>query len=416
MFAENGSEKFSQIRAAKVWNYWALSMVSERKSLERQGRFFGRMRWLWESQARVDFSDSVFRRALRDRARSDRPHSERKFSLASSGEAIDFRWFVFPGLVDFSRCAFDSWVWFGATRFCGRTEFRDCNFADWVGFLSSQAQESPCEFHDICRFDGCTFSDDTYFRSAVFHGLVYFSGCDFAGKADMSLAQFNKGASFFGARFNQGVILNGVAFRRVPDFSFATFSVAPSIPKKVVMEGLGKPINYVREKEGMQPVLEECYRALRRIASDSRDWGAERDYLVLEQESRADASLTFRVLLRCFALGCDYGRSAVRPLCFWFINALVFSGVYEAMRYSIGSFTWRGFFRESFYIAVCRNFPVLGQANSRAYDTAVTGLLGSSDVRMAWFDFLVVLQSTLAAIFLFLVAMCIRNALRYDSE
>lgn len=410
------TEQAAQQAAAKVWNKWAReAQRNERQSCQsnspQEGQDSNRI-----AETAVDFSEVLFDQAEEDKvAAVEGPSLRHETVVGSSGSAIDFRWFIFPGKTRFYRNYFQSWVWFGANIFYGDLEFSSCIFKSWVGFFSNQALDKPCKFLGTSRFRDNIFHDGVHFTKAEFLGLADFEYSQFSGLVQMSDARFFEGATFLGASFNMGLILNGVEFHRVPDFTFADFKVPPAIPRQLIDKGIGNAVDNSRRNALSTPTLEAAYRALKRISNANQDWASEKEYFILEQGQRSNTSIGHKVLWKLYKVTSNYGRSIWLPLLWWLIAASIFATAYR----TLGSSTydksmWDNSIPPEIFIAISQNFPIVGRLGSSQFELAVKSLFADNPNLLPVFGLLSIGQGFISALFIFLIGLGIRNTLKYD--
>ncbi|MEW6349055.1 MAG: pentapeptide repeat-containing protein [Thermodesulfobacteriota bacterium] len=137
----------------------------------------------------------------KDKAAFDRALAEHR-----EGEGDKFRFFVFPGDVNFSELTFEGDTDFRGATFSGKADFRGATFRGDAGF------------------GGATFSGHADFIRATFSGDADFRGAKFGEHVGFWEATFSGGANFEDAAFSDNAVFVRVSFGADAGFSEATFS------------------------------------------------------------------------------------------------------------------------------------------------------------------------------------------------
>ena len=190
------SEEEANNQVSQIWNEWANQMLIEYEHLKDDGLWqvvdknarvpvgTNDETESWLIRAKVDFS-----RVLFERAKNDKNLSPTVSNIAgakavhSTGEAINFTGYTFPGTVSFEQAVFDGWAWFRKTEFKGPTTFDSAQFLTWVGFQGTK-------FRQRAWLKEVTFTDHGIFTEAEFHKDTTFY-----------LSEFKLGGNFNNANF-----------------------------------------------------------------------------------------------------------------------------------------------------------------------------------------------------------------------
>lgn len=403
------------------WNTWADALIVERQRLEnekrwkchdwssRKPRSENAETQEWLNLATADFGEVLFSRAKDDRSTRSRVSGiEMKEDkvVQCAGRAIDFRGYVFPGPVLFNEAVFDGWVWFQDAKFYGVATFTSARFCSWAGFQKAK-------FFGFAEFSDVTFVDNAVFEDACFECEVRFDLSEFK-LGNIRKAMFKGEASFFAISVNRGLLVDGVEFTNVPNFIQASFNEAPNINAGIVKQYWWRPVNALPNEDAR-------YGALKRIAAQAQNHRAEHDFFVMEMHAtpwRFDSALK-KITGNVYSLLSDCGRSILLPMFWWTVNAIFFWTVYDrnaslATEYSVNKCDWStdaGFSPAAFF-AIINNFPGTGLFLKSKREDAVACIGGSLNSLWPRLDFIMFLQGLLAALFLFLFLLALRNHFR----
>ena len=386
--------------------------------------------WAKENpEADVDFSDVDF--------------SNRR----KNGEPISFRKYVFPeGNVDFSGAQFgEGNVDFIAAQFGeGNVCFIGAQFGEGnVDFSGAQFGRGLVSFFDarfgkgdVSFIDAQFGKGDVNFRGAQFgEGNVNFSGAQFGeGNVNFSGAQFGEGeVRFYGADWKGGCIfdpsevrsLKSLDFSSVSiegDLSFGQFSTSCVIDLR--HSKINRPIdldrvdiNYELESENWKkwpfhraakPHASTCFRRLKKLAKEADDHQRALDFYAKEMRSSYGHSLTGWKLALFFAYDkiSDYGRSLLYPFLYLVLCTEVFGIIY----WWKGTETTRCIY-DGLTFSLGHAVPLY--AGSREARTGnANALFGSIDKIPDYIHILTVGQGLICGVFLFLIALALRNHFR----
>jgi len=159
----------------------------------------------------------------------DKKAFAKKFEEHRKNRGDDFRYFIFPEMMDFQGATFTEAAKFmGATftegaKFMGATFIKPANFSGatfdlWADFMGAT-------FTEAAIFFTATFTKPVDFSEATFTGAAYFRRDTFTEGADFTRATFIKPANFSDATFTEAANFSGATFTKLTNFSGATFDL-----------------------------------------------------------------------------------------------------------------------------------------------------------------------------------------------
>lgn len=154
----------------------------------------------------------------------------------------NFRFFVFPGLTDFSEQTFDTEANFSDATFTVSANFSNATFTKGANFFSAkfkktvEANFTYAKFKDGAHFTNTKFYHGARFTGVEFTGLVDFSDGEFAKQADFSTAKFNGPVGFCEATFREAKF-ESARFTKEADFFRATFTARANFFRARFAEG-----------------------------------------------------------------------------------------------------------------------------------------------------------------------------------
>ncbi len=347
------------LQGREAWNAWANEMLSERKTMEADGRWAAETAAAgnlapknaetrsWMDAARADFARCLFgphsppqkkETEAEENDRNGGAEPSVKSMLIDAGK-IDFRGFIFPGDTDFVGTTFTGRADFGSTAFrrnanflsatfCGHADFGSTTFTGHADFLSAtftrDARFGGATFRGAARFRSVIFLGDASFENATFRANATFGSTAFGNYTTFAGARFLKEASLIGLKVERALNLKGAKFAQVPAFNQSDFKQAP------FLDEVSFPIpGFFRM--GKAELISQ-YRAIRRMAIQGTDY--EREHMALKGELRSRRWTTDKWWYPSLWLGifydgaADCGRSIVRPLAIWFASVFVFAVLY----------------------------------------------------------------------------------------
>ncbi len=236
------------------------------------------------------------------------------FSGATFEKNADFRGTTFAGAAGFER-----------TTFAGAAGFEKVTFTSHAGFMA-------VTFAAAAEFHGAVFVGNALFGEATFAETVRFGQTLFKSFTTFRDAKFKKAAKFIAMRGERSFSLAGAKFLEVPDFEQAHFEEAPRLDN-VHIESEGLTPN--RQNDGAansksRSDLAARWRSLKRLAIQGHDHARELDFFRGEIKAGRGIAGNFwpSVFSYPYEWFSDFGHSLVRPLVWWGISVLLFTGFY----------------------------------------------------------------------------------------
>ena len=392
------------------------------------------------------------------------------FQSATFSGDVWFQSATFSGSAWFHSATFSGKAWFNSSTFSGNARFDSATFSGNASFdsatFSGNAWFSSATFGGDTLFDGATFigkarfnnatfSGDAWFRSATFSGNVSFNRATFSGNASFDGATFTGAAWFHSATFSSGAWFdlasfegntrfNGAEFaseahfgaieasrafsladarfeKRVPDFIQAHFKEAPRLDNVSVPIPASRP-----NRDQIDENDPARYRALTRLAVQANDHDREHDFFKSQMRAERHLKLhgrAWRLFNRLYDRISDFGRSAVRPL-FWLgVTTALFTIAYGAISSSLAD---QGkvagctrIIEKSAFLSLANALPAISGAQRQSilkayaclYPAKPDAANATADIPVA-VGYLGVFQTLLSVIFLFLIALALRNMFR----
>ena len=362
-------------------------------------------------------------------------------------KGVDFSGFRFPGHVDFSDAEFgEGDVDFSNAKFRkGDVIFADAEFSDGnVYFSCAKFGEGQVDFCHAKFGEG-----DVYFSGAEFgEGDVRFSHTEFGeGNVNFSQAKFGRGDVYFsGAEFDKGNVqfvniisqgsisffnatlgknpgsvsfenadiagrldLNKATFHRVPDLSTAHLGKGLSLVGTRITYTASPRDNRWSLNKALTPDDATYYRFFKKQAADAKDHEKEIEYFSMELRAHYGHQQNWFQYLPTLLYQklSDYGRSVLRPTLAFVVMWLISAGIFHWQRMPDAV----GGFKEAFWLATGHLFTFMPWLRGNR-NTLLESLYGSS-TNIPWgVQALALAESVLSLIFIFLIALALRNRLR----
>jgi len=352
------------LKGKEVWNKWAH---------EHKGQT-------------VDFSNSDFSKVV------------------FQGSDPPFAGFVFPGSVLFQGAVFRN-ANFEQAEFNGE----EANFDD-AEFNGEEANFDDAKFNgERVSFNKATFNCDTAtFKEAKFNCQdVDFVRVKFlGGGASFTGAEFNEGpARFQGAEFNCPISMDRAEFKEVPDFR-RTIMKAHFTLDGVKVDFSTEPVGgFISCERAIDEHDADKLRRLKQMAATAMDHDRDQEFFALELKAKRFHETKGMHLLPNYIYECtsDFGRNIRRPLL-----SLIFTWIAFGLIYGVG-FGKAGMGDLGFPYSFKKLFPFIPGSQNRL-DALEAQLFGSSP---SWFiSFFTVAEGFLAAGFIFLIGLALRNRFR----
>ncbi len=362
-------------------------------------------------------------------------------------EGVDFEEFRFPGNVYFSGAKFGK----------GSVDFSHAKFGKGkVFFLNAKFGEGNVDF------SGTKFGEgDVRFSHTKFgKGNVDFSGTKFGkGNVDFSGTQFGEGnvdfkgtkfgegnVDFSGTKFGEGDVnfqniistgsisfyratlgenadsvsfenadiggrldLNKATFHRVPDLSTAHLGKGLSLVGTRITYTASPRDNRWSLNKALTPDDATYYRFFKKQAADAKDHEKEIEYFSMELRAHYGHQQNWFQYLPTLLYQklSDYGRSVLRPTLAFVVMWLISAGIFHWQRMPDAV----GGFKEAFWLATGHLFTFMPWLRGNR-NTLLESLYGSS-TNIPWgVQALALAESVLSLIFIFLIALALRNRLR----
>ncbi|NQU57708.1 MAG: pentapeptide repeat-containing protein [Rhodospirillales bacterium] len=286
---------------------------------------------------------------------------------AKENQMITFDDFTFPGDVDFFRARF------------------------------LHASFKKAIFKGKTQFTGTLFKDSAFFQGAVFKGEVEIISASFYGGIGFNNTTFEKDASFIGTTFAGPVALFGSHFKIVPDLRLSEFK------KHITLHDLKVEFRHPTKETDA-----DMYRRLKELAVNSGDHEREQRFFAYEliaKRGHETHGLTLipNYLYEFFG---NFGRSLTLP-CFWLLSVWFISGILYRWLETADAVNhiWHGL-----SYSAAQLFSFLGGSRS-ALSGARKALFGE-EALSAWINALAVIEGGFGILFLFLIALALRNRFR----
>ncbi len=258
-----------------------------------------------------------------------------RFESATFKGRAGFTSATFEGGAWFERAKFEGGAWFESATFKGYAWFERVTFEGGAGF-------ERATFKGGAWFESATFKGYARFESATFKGRAWFNQASFAGYTTFYDATFEKELNFEAIRSERAFTLEKTVFKYAPNFIQANFTEAPRLDNSdfgsvpVQSRGFWSLIRSgKRKKDEEGSNLPAYYRALKRLAVQGHDRDRELKFNAREIMSRRGVrDFPFGEHAGRFWFGYFYqwfsyfGRSLLRPLCWWFGLIVVFAAFY----------------------------------------------------------------------------------------
>jgi hypothetical protein len=328
--AEGKSEEEAHEAARWIWNAWAGRMLEARRALETSCQFIAAKNEKYDDfvASETMSSDPATQTWMRT--------ATVNFSGFTFEERPDFGGFIFPGQALFGdsarytrTAAIRNPTTFAAgARFTEAVFHMDAVF-DWSEF-NQAAGFRNAEFRGIARFDDCKFKGTAWFFGTRFFDDVWFGQCKFGGFTNFSKARFDGVTSFSAARSDGAFTLGEATFAKLPDLVQTSFRETPRL------DNVSLPAAAFFPELSAKAALEEQakFRAIRRLAIAGQDH--DNESMAFKGEVRSRRGTLDKPWHAAFWLGAmydvlsDFGRSMMRPFCFWLISIAVFTAAYLA--------------------------------------------------------------------------------------
>ena len=331
-----------------------------------------------------------------------------QFHSATFGGHAQFYSATFSGHAGFDSATFSGVAWFASATFSGHAGFGRATFSGHAQFdsatFSGIAWFESATFSSAAQFDRATFSGDAQFGLASFEGNTSFNGAEFAGEAAFGAIEASRAFNLADARFET----------RVPDFIQAHFKEAPRLDNVSVPIPASRPNRDQIDKN--DPAR---YWTLTRLAVQANDH--DREHYFFKGQMRAERHLklhgrAWRLFNRLYDHISDFGRSALRPL-FWLgVTTALFAIAYGAISWSFanhGTITaCTRIIEKSLFLALANALPAISGAQRQSILNAYSCLYGDPEKIPVAVGYLGVFQTLLSVIFLFLIALALRNMFR----
>lgn len=303
-----------------------------------------------------------------DKIKSD-ASAEFTSRLSSGNSLTDFNVseYIFPGDVIFSKIKFTGNSKFISANFHGTTRFDNCHFDGESDFNRVTFHEyttfKDSIFNKKTYFKRSTFIKTVDFDCSIFNGEVYFTNSEFKGKTSLKSSVFLNGVDFKRSRFlmetsfeaivsNKYFSLADSNFGDVPNFIQAHFDEPPRLDNVVIHKNIVSDQNDKETKDQIKESESARFRALRRLATQGHDHHREMEYFSGEMRSargiihfpfpwqvwkRPERSMLLWWLGRIYEITSNFGISIARPFAGLIITMFVFSIIFLGMSSNIHS-------------------------------------------------------------------------------
>ena len=397
-----GDEALNLFKAGRnEWNKWASAhtgyKVSFRKvdfsfSSPNRDSFSG---FIFPGD--VDFCEAIFRELGVDFTASDFSNGTTSFSCAVfTGGEVSFREAKFNNNVDFGLVDFG----------CNTLSFENADFG--TGFKDFRGTNFPKK--GVC-FRNTYFGNGRLdFVSAMFMGgkidFAYSKICaDRLNLRDIKLDKGTQGIDLSSSEIDSVIDLSGIESVAIVDLTQSKLSFPINLE--------GANIDFIKEKvavffkRSVNRTDSAAFRRLKKLSTDSGDTTSTIGYFANEMRASYWHSITGGKLFLYYLYDwfSDYGRSIRRPLiCLltvWFMFAVIYANLSNEL---IDVYA----FSEALYLSVGHTIPFYITSKS----ATLSALNFLFDGPSHFVNTLLVMQGVISSIFLFLLALGVRNRFR----
>ncbi|MBS9718545.1 pentapeptide repeat-containing protein [Pseudohalocynthiibacter aestuariivivens] len=374
------SELLAQNR--RMWNGWACSGMSD----EHRKSIANKIGLPIEELAELEIEERMqLEAAFRDRV--------------PEGIAIPLP----KDQVALSKTLFSNTVIFNKYVFAGSASIADCIFEGGADF-------SSCYFCEFCNLGGTEFKSNAWFEAATFCGPPSFNSAIFLG-ANFTSAEFGKMTDFGKAIFSHGADFSNSVFKKTARFNRTKFAgAAPKFFETV----LHQDTRLSTETEYWPPVSEgdpqdsiEAYTRLRQVMNELQK--PEEEHFFYRQEMRwrvKGASGWKWLLLVLFQELSEFGYSIARPI-YCLTTLLIVPFLIYLVKFNWDEIVYETYHTkfESIALSFASIFKIFGFQGLYFDSKYMNGLHPA-------LQFLSGIQTILGFVFLFFLALGLRNRFR----
>jgi len=326
------------------------------------------------------------------------------FQYAKFDFDADFLIAIFGGEAGFKGAKFSGYAFFREAVFRGLANFEEAKFSGVADFMGAK-------FDSNASFESAEFTNDGKFVSVEFDGYTDFTGCKFTSRAGFDYTNFGDDADFSGTTFDGAISFTGSIFHNVPDLR-QTITKAHITLYEMRVE-YEKERNWIAFRQATDHEAADKFRRLKQLAIEAKDHQRELVFLANEfRTERFHDTTGIRLIPNyLYAWTSDFGQSIQRP--FWYLvtlwllvaQILLRDGSIFAPPYSRAA--------DALLVSAGNLLPFIG--GSRAAIARKDRLFPKTefpDGIPAWVDAVSIIEGLLAAVFIFLIGLALRNRFR----
>lgn len=336
--------------------------------------------------------------------------------------------YEFCTFVDFSKSKFIKTVFLTHSKFHGKAIFRDTVFFQNGDFGHSKFYEEAnfirAVFKKEAHFLGVNFNRNANFMDAVFQEKASFFHAGFYGDAEFLNAVFKSDTTFINAHVENKSKFNRATFVGIPSISISS----DEDKYKYEFNKLNIKLNSGVLQKEINTFTTLNIERLRAVTEANHAINETRDLFILQRQAERSflwndwkrspfnllnlwRAVRKTILMFCFWLMSNYGRSATWPALWLVVSNIGFYKLYKYLHLNKSDEQIKPLMEYT----LSNSIP-FGKLLNPAFDSAVKNLFirsNTTDIDIPFlFQFVSMFQGIISAILLFLIGLGIRNFFR----